>query len=225
MATTPGDYEIYYPLASDEIAPLQAHFSTLATSVSDAFDEFITPLRDGLQTKNYKVDTFSQLTALTGVIQGSRGYVTTTKSHYMYDGVAWRTSYIPWTTYAPTAITGLTFNTARYTVSNNMVTVNIRATKGTTASTFTSLSIQLPLTSAAILDSTFPIGQGVFRKNVGNKFYPLVITHNTTGQATVYWQGGSPVVLGTIDGRASSTNKPAKVENTDEFLLNFTYSL
>jgi hypothetical protein len=224
MATTPGDYEIYYPLASDEIAPLQSHFSTLATSVADNFEEFVTPLRDGLQTKNYKVDTFTQLTALTSVVPGSRGYVTTTKAHYVYNDVGWVPAYIPWTNYAPTAIAGLTFNVARYTVSNNMVTVQIEATKGTVASTFQFLDIQLPLTASAIINTAFPVGQGVFRKSAGT-FYPLVITLQNTGLSRSYYSLNNPVALSSVDGRPSVTNKPAVVANGDKFFLNFTYSL
>jgi hypothetical protein len=224
MATTPGDYEIYYPLASDEIAPLQAHFSTLATSVSDAFDEFITPLRDGLQTKNYKVDTFSQLVALTGVIQGSRGYVTATKAHYAYNGSSWVPMYVPWTTYAPTAIAGLTFDTARYMVSNNMVTVNIEATKGTVASTFTELEISLPLTSGSVVDAIFPLGQGIFRKGT-SAYYPLTVSHRSTSAVAVRFHTSAPVVLSHINGKSTVTNRPAKLETGNKFLLNFSYSL
>ena len=223
MATTPGDYEIYYPLASDEIAPLQGHFSTLATSVSDNLVEFLTPLRDGLQTKNYKVDTFTQLTALTSVIAGSRGYVTVNQSHYVYNGSTWIPTYIPWTDYEPTAITGLTFNTARYMVTNNIVNVNIKATKGTTASTFQSLIIQLPISSSSIVDDSLPIGNGVFRK--GGSYYPLSIVHNSVSTARVMYLVSNPTKMGNIDGRSTVSNEPAKVENGNYFLLNFSYPL
>jgi hypothetical protein len=224
MATTPGDYEIYYPLASDEIAPLQSHFSTLATSVADNFEEFVTPLRDGLQTKNYKVDTFTQLTELTSVVPGSRGYVTVTKAHYIYNDVGWIPSYIPWTNYDPTPITGLTFDVARYTVSNNMVTVQIQATKGTTASTFTALDVTIPLTASSIVDTLFPVGQGMSRKASG-AHYPLIVVLRTTGIARIYYTLNNPVAIGNVDGRSSVTNKPRTLVNGDKFLLNFTYSL
>jgi hypothetical protein len=223
MATTPGDYEIYYPLASDEIAPLQGHFSTLATSVSDNLVEFLTPLRDGLQTKNYKTETFTELNALESVIDGSRGYVTVTGSHYVYNGSTWIPTYVPWTDYTPTAITGLTFNTARYMVTNNIVNVNIKMTKGTTASTFQSLNISLPLSSSSIVDDSLPIGNGVFRK--GGSYYPLVIVHQTVSSARAFYLVSSPTKMGNIDGRSSISNEPAKVENGNYFLLNFSYPL
>lgn len=223
--TTPEPYPIWYPQVTDPIAPLHTAFATLADSVYDAFVDKVTPLINNLETNNYSVDTVTDMNALTSVPPGSRAYVVTTKSEYLYNGTAWIPSYVPWTNYAVTpVITGLTFNTARYTVSNNMVTVNIRATKNSTASTFTSLVVDLPLDSAPILDATFPIGQGVFRKTTG-AFYPLVISHNNTETAAVRFQASSPLVLANIDGRASVTNKPAVVANGDEFMLNFSYSL
>jgi len=222
--TTPEPYPIWYPEASDPIAPLHSAFATLADSVYDSFEENLTPIVNRLQTANYSVDTITEMNALTSVIPGSNAYVIATKSHYLYDGTSWIPAYVPWTNYTPTAITGLTFNTARYTIINNIVTVNILATKGTTASTFTSLDISLPLTSAVILDASFPIGQGVFRKTTG-AYYPLVIAQNSTTVARVYRQGSSPVVLGTIDGRPTVTNKPAVLANGDKYTLNFSYSL
>jgi hypothetical protein len=225
MATTPGDYEIYYPLASDEIAPLQSHFSTLATSVSDNFEEFVTPLRDGLQTKNYKVDTFTQLTALTSVVPGSRGYVTVTKAHYVYDDVGWVPAYIPWTNYTPTDITGLTFDVARYTVSNNMVTVNVEATKNSTASNVLALDVSLPLTASSIVNNAFPVGQGVFRKAGTGLWYPLTIFLETTGTSRSYFTTGSPATLSVVRVRPQATTRPALAVTGDKFLFNFTYSL
>jgi hypothetical protein len=222
--TTPEPYPIWYPQATDPIAPLHNAFATLADSVYDAFVDKVTPLINGLETKNYSVDTITEMNALTSVVPGSRVYVVTTKSIYTYDGTAWVPSYVPWTSYTPTAITGLTFNTARYTISNNMVTVNIRVTKNTTASTFTRLDFSLPLTSGSVLDASFPLGQGTMRKGTAG-FYPLVVHHKGTTEVTARWLGSSPLFAANIDGRPTVTNKPAKLETGNEYMVNFTYSL
>jgi hypothetical protein len=221
--TTPEPYEIWYPEASDPIAPLHSAFNTLADSVYDSFEEHVTPLSNRLQTANYSVDTVTDMNALTDVIPGSNAYVIATKARYSYDGTTWTPNYIPWTDYEPTAITGLTFNTARYMVTNNIANVNIKATKGTTASTFQSLNISLPITSSAIVDDSLPIGNGVFRK--GGSYYPLVITHQSVSSARAFYLVSSPTKMGNIDGRSSVSNEPAKVENGNYFLLNFSYPL
>jgi hypothetical protein len=220
--TTPEPYPIWYPEASDPIAPLHNAFATLADSVHDAFEESVTPLTNGLQTKNYSVETVAAMNALTSVTPGSRAYVTTTKSHYIYDGTAWIASYIPWTNYTPTAITGLVFNTARYTVSNNVVTVEIKATKSTVASSFSALLISFPsgLPSAAIVDNRLPIGSGLIRKAAGGPFYTLVPVHNSTTDSRVYYQLNNPVALSSVTQSA-----PMALVNTDIILLRFSYSL
>jgi hypothetical protein len=222
--TTPEPYPIWYPEASDPIAPLHSAFNTLADSVYDSFEENLTPLSNRLQTANYSVDTVSLMNALTDVIPGSNAYVIATKSRYFYDGTSWIASYIPWTNYTPTAIAGLTFNTARYTVSNNIVTVNLKATKASTpASTFESFSTNLPLTSGEVVDNRFPIGKGIFDK--GGTLYPLDVVHLSTTGARAYYANSSPLKLGNIDGRSTVTNKPAKLETGNIIMLNFSYSL
>jgi hypothetical protein len=221
--TTPEPYPIWYPEASDPIAPLHSAFNTLADSVYDSFEENLTPLSNRLQTANYSVDTVSLMNALTDVIPGSNAYVIADGSRYTYNGTTWIPNYIPWKTYTPTAITGLTFNTARYTVSNNIVTVNIKATKGTVASTFEFMNIRLPLTGDSVVDNRFPIGIGTFEK--GSTLYPLMVAQLSTTEARVYFQNSSPLKFSNIDGRSSATNKPAKVENGNIFVLNFSYSL
>jgi hypothetical protein len=218
--TTPEPYPIWYPEASDPIAPLHNAFATLADSVHDAFEESVTPLTNGLQTKNYSVETVAAMNALTSVAPGSRAYVTTTKSHYIYDGTAWIPSYVPWTNYSPTPIAGIVFNTARYTISNNVVTVEIMATKSTVASTFTSLQVTLPsgLNSAAIINNRFPIGSGVFRR--AGTLYSLTVLHESTTVASVFYHLNNPSALTTVTRTA-----PVAIANADIILLRFSYSL
>jgi hypothetical protein len=218
--TTPEPYPIWYPEASDPIAPLHNAFATLADSVYDSFEESVTPLTNGLQTKNYSVETVADMNELTDVAPGSRAYVTTTKAHYIYDATKWIPSYIPWTNYTPTAITGLTFNTARYKVSNNIVTVNIMATRTATPS-FTSLNIKLPIDSAAVVSSFFPIGQGIFRKFSPGLMYPLIVLHRSTTEVRVFAQRNNPVTLTQVN----TSGSPASIGSNELFLVNFSYSL
>jgi hypothetical protein len=223
--TTPEPYPIWYPEASDPIAPLHSPFNTLADSVYDSFEENLTPIVDRLQTSNYSVDTVTDMNALTDVIPGSNAYVIATKSRYSYDGTEWVASYVPWTDYSPTPITGFTFNTSRYTISNNIVSVNIKMTKNSTPTTglFTSLQVTLPVSSLSIVDTRFPIGVGIFRK--GSTLYPLKVVQSGTASAIAYYEFSNPVQLGGINANFATTNKPARVETGNYFNLNFSYSL
>jgi hypothetical protein len=223
--TTPEPYPIWYPEASDPIAPLHSAFATLADSVYDSFDENLTPIVNRLQTANYSVDTVTAMNALTSVIPGSNAYVIATKSRYSYDGTSWIPVYVPWTTYTPTAVTGFTFNTARYTISNNIVNVNIKMTKNSTPTTglFTSLQLTLPVSSSSVVDERFPVGLGSFRKDT--TIYPLRVFQMTTSSIIAYYENSSPLKFSNVDANFAVKNKPAEVATGNYFTLNFSYAL
>lgn len=221
MATT-TPYSIYYPIASDSVAPLHTAFSTLADSVNTAFTTYVAPLTASQQNGAYTVASVAAMNALTGMAAGSTAFVTATKASYVYNGTAWVLMYQPWTTYTPTAITGITFTTATYTVSNNMVTVQAKLTKNATTSTATSLTLSLPLTSAAVVDSRLPIGNGTFYDVASTTSFDLRVWHDSTTSARILYANGNPLKL---TNHNLTSNTPAALQANDYWAVNFTYPL
>jgi hypothetical protein len=226
MATT-TNYSIFYPVATDNIAPLHTAFSTLATSVDTALSNSstgLTGINNHLQNYQYTVANDSLRAAITGMTAGSRCYVTGTKATWVYNGTAWKLVAQEWSTYTPTAITGFAFNTSRYMVSDGIVTVQIKATKNSTTATATTFDISLPLTGAAILDSRAPIGQGTFVKvTASNAMYPLVVNETSTTNARALYSYSTPVKLSNVN--PAGTTAPAAIANTDYIVMNFSYEL
>lgn len=81
MATTSPD-SIYYPTASDQIAPLETAFATLASSVQGA-------LTNSRAIKSYRWANNAARTAQTGMAKNDRGYQSDTDALYTYNGTTW----------------------------------------------------------------------------------------------------------------------------------------
>jgi len=221
MATT-TPYSIYYPIASDSVAPLHTAFSTLADSVNTAMNTYVAPLTASQQNGAYTVASVAAMNALTGMASGSTAFVTATKASYQYSGTAWVLMYQPWTAYSPTAITGINITTYNYMVSNNIVYVQAKLTKNSTASTATSLTLSLPLTSAAITDTKMPIGKGVFYDIASTTSFDLTVWHDSTTAARILYTNGNPVKINNINLTSST---PATLNTSDTWMLNFSYPL
>lgn len=222
MATT-TPYSIYYPIASDSVAPLHTAFSTLADSVNTALNTYVTPLTDKQQNGAYTVATVAAMNAITGMAAGSTAFVTATKASYQYSGTSWVLLYQPWTDYTPTAITGFGFSAAKYTVSNNMVTVYAKISRTGVAPTATSLTLALPVTSAAVTDTRMPIGSGIFYDVASTTSFKLDVWHDTTTAARILYLSGNPLKANNINLTGST---PAPFNTTgDYFAVNFTYQL
>jgi hypothetical protein len=221
MATT-TPYSIYYPIASDSVAPLHTAFSTLADSVNTALTTYVAPLTANQQNGAYTVSSVAAMNALTGMAAGSTAFVTATKASYQYSGTAWVLMYQPWTAYTPTAITGVTMTTANYMVANNMVYVQAKLTKNATTSTATSLTLSLPVTSAAVVDTKMPIGQGIFSDTASTTSFGLMVWHDSTTAARVLYANGNPLKINNINLTGST---PAALNNGDYWTLNFAYPL
>jgi hypothetical protein len=222
MATT-TPYSIYYPIASDSVAPLHTAFSTLADSVNTALNTHVAPLTANQQNGAYTVASVAAMNALTGMAAGSTAFVTATKASYQYSGTAWVLMYQPWTDYTPTAITGFGFTAAKYTVSNNMVTVYAKITRVTgTTPTATTLTLSLPVTSAAVTDTKMPIGSGVFSDLASTTSFGLMVWHDSTTAARILYANGNPLKVNNINLTGST---PAAFSANDYFAVSFTYPL
>lgn len=221
MATT-TPYSIYYPIASDSVAPLHTAFSTLADSVNTALTTYVAPLTANQQNGAYTVSSVAAMNALTGMAAGSTAFVTATKASYQYSGTAWVLMYQPWTAYTPTAITGITMTTYNYMVANNMVYVQAKLTKNTTACTATTFTLSLPITSAAVTDTRMPIGQGIFYDAATTTSFGLVIWHDSTTAARILYANGNPLKVNNINLTSST---PAALTSGDVWTLNFAYPL
>jgi hypothetical protein len=221
MATT-TNYSIYYPIASDSVAPLQTAFSTLATSVDTAMSTYVAPLTASQQNGAYTVASVAAMNALTGMASGSTCFVTATKASYQYSGTSWVPMYQPWTSYTPTAITGITMTSANYMISNNMVYVQVKMTKNTTASTATSLILSLPLTSNSVVDTRMSLGSGVFYDLAGPTSYKLDVWHESSTSARITYLTGNPTKLANHNLTSST---PATLNSGDYWAVNFAYPL
>lgn len=221
MATT-TPYSIYYPIASDSVAPLHTAFSTLADSVNTALTTYVAPLTANQQNGAYTVSSVAAMNALTGMAAGSTAFVTATKASYQYSGTAWVLMYQPWTAYTPTAITGINMTTYNYMVANNMVYVQAKLTKNTTACTATTFTLSLPITSAAVTDTRMPIGQGIFYDAATTTSFGLVIWHDSTTAARILYANGNPLKVNNINLTSST---PAALTSGDVWTLNFAYPL
>lgn len=220
MATT-TPYGIYYPIASDSVAPLHTAFSTLADSVNTAMTDSIGAVVAKQQNAAYTVANDAARIAISSPPTGATCFVTSTKSSYVYSGTAWVPVYVPWASYTPTAITGFTVS-AKYTISNNMVTVNATLTKTSTAPVATSLVIALPLSSDTVMSSRMPIGAGTLFDTSLTNTYNLSVWPNSTSTARVLYQSGNPVKLNTYNPTSAT---PVTLATNDVISLNFTYPL
>jgi hypothetical protein len=220
MATT-TPYGIYYPIASDSVAPLHTAFSTLADSVNTAMTNSIGAVVAKQQNAAYTVATVAAMLALVSPPSGATCFVTGTKASYTYSGTAWVPTYIPWASYTPTAITGFNIS-AKYTVSNNMVTVFATLTKNTTPAVATSLSLALPLNSDVVMNSRMPIGSGTLFDASTTTSFMLTVWHDSTSAARVVFENGNPVKQNSLNPTSST---PVTLANTDVISLNFTYPL
>jgi len=227
MATT-TPYSIYYPVASDSVAPLHTAFSTLADSVNTALNTYVAPLTASQQNGSYTVASVAAMNALTGMAIGSTAYVTATKAFYQYSGTAWVLMYQPWTNFTQTMYdgpttaiaAGFTVNTAEYTVSNNQVTVQTKLTVSGTSLSFTSLYADLPLTSRAILDSSASIGAGSFKNSTT---YPVNVWSHSTTRVRLLYLNGSP--LKNSDLKTTGGTNPAAWPTGSTLTFKYTYSL
>jgi len=80
MATTTPD-SVYFPLATDAIAPLHTVFANLASSTQTALNK--------RQRFTFVWANSAARTAQTGMVAGSTGYQVDTKDEYTYTGSAW----------------------------------------------------------------------------------------------------------------------------------------
>lgn len=232
MATT-TPYSIYYPIASDSVAPLHTAFSTLADSVNAALTTHVKPLVDGQQSNRYTVASVAAMNALTGMPAGSTAFVTATKASYQYDGTAWVLMYQPWTSFASTLAmyngpttaitTGFTVGTAEYMVANNIVTVQVKLTLAATPASFsTGLYTGLPLSSRAVLDANAVIGKGTFRKS-GTVFYDLNVHHASTDKARILYLNTTP--LKNSDMKSTPATNPDAFTAGTVIVFSYSYSL
>lgn len=81
MATTTPD-NIYFPTGSDQIAPLQTVFGTMASSMQSA-------LSNTRALKSFRWANNAARTAQTGMQKNDRGYQADTDALYTYDGSTW----------------------------------------------------------------------------------------------------------------------------------------
>jgi hypothetical protein len=228
MATT-TNYSIYYPLASDAIAPLNTAFSTLASSVDTALTTNLTPIAGKVQTYLYSVANTTALNALTGMVNGSMAFVATgadgtwEQCVYLGSGDGWKVMNKPWTTYTHPAITGLTINTSRYRISDGIVTVQFMGTKvaGTTGvPTSTVVTNPSSAPSTAILHTHMPIGSGTFRS--GTTSYDLTAVSTSTTATNIYYKNGQPSSYRTLSQVLQTTTTP-KVAINDIIMAEFSY--
>jgi hypothetical protein len=222
MATT-TPYGIYYPVASDSVAPLHTAFSTLADSVNTAMTNSIGAVVAKQQNAAYTVATEPARAAIVSPPTGATCFVSGTQSSYVYNGTKWVPAYIPWTAYTPLAITGFTIS-AKYTVSNNMVTVYATLLKNATATSATTLSLSLPLDSDALTSGRMPIGSGTLFDASTTTTFSLSVWPDGVDKARVLYQNANPVKLTNINPSPSSST-PATLTNNDVISLNFTYPL
>lgn len=227
MATT-TNYGIFYPVATDNIAPLHTAFSNLADSVDDALSNTttgLTGINDHLENYHYTVENDSLRGAITGMTAGSRCYVTGTKTEWIYNGTAWKIQYQPWEDYTPTAVTGFTFNTKRYMISNGICTVQIKATANVNTPGVSTFDISLPVTGATILDSQSQIGSGTFVKvTSSNALYPLIVNSTSASSVRVRYIYAAPA--GRLNNfTPNGTAAPVAVSNTDYVVVTFSYEI
>jgi len=229
MATT-TNYSIYYPLASDSIAPLNTAFSTLASSVDSALTTNLTPIAGKVQTYLYKVTNTAALNALTGMVVGSLAFVETgadgtwEQCIYLGSGDGWKVTNKPWTTYTHPAITGLTINVSRYRISDGIVNVQFMGTKvagtsGVPTSTVITLPASAPSTSPAY--TWMPVGKGTFTSGT-TKYVLTAVSGSTTTSVNVYYENGQPSSYRTLSQVLQTTTAP-KVAVNDVIAVEFSY--
>jgi len=227
MATT-SPYSIYYPVASDSVAPLHTAFSTLADSVNTALSTHVAPLTASQQNGAYTVASVAAMNALTGMAIGSTAYVTATSAFYQYNGTSWVLMYQPWTGFSltmydgpTTAISaGFTVNNSEYMVANNQVTVQVKLTVSGTSLSFTSLYANLPLTSRAVLEPNASVGAGSFKNS---STYPVNVWSHSTTRVRLLYMNGSP--LKNSDLSTSGGTNPAAWPTGSTLVFKYTYSL
>lgn len=227
MANT-TNYSIYYPVATDSVAPLHTAFSTLATSVDTALQNNLKPLSDKVQNGSYIVATYADRPT-TGVANGATMFVTNTKARYYFDGTAWVLLYQPWSTFTPvltdgtTALTNFTLtDTGRYMVSNNMVYVQIAATLAGAPANYAAMYVNFPVTGATTLNASLPIGDGTYVK--GADIYPLKVLHNSSTRGLVRYQTTKLLNLN-MTGTTTRAGVPVIQASGDTITFNFSYKL
>lgn len=231
MSSQTTNYSIFYPVASDSIAPLHTAFTSLANSVDSALTTHLKPLVDNVDNYNYSVNDVSAMNAIVSPPAGSTAFITATKARYYYDGGAWVLLYLPWTTYTPvlttngtTAITGWDLtDKGRYMVINKTVFIQIAVsvTTAQAAGAFTALNVSLPtdVIPSATYNTSLPVGHGAFAK--GDDRYPLIAYHVAPGYVKLrYYSGTKAISVATTGG----TN-PAAFAVGNSVVLNLSYSL
>lgn len=103
MATTTPD-SIYYPTATDSIAPLETVFATLASSVQTA----LTTTRS---IKSYRWANTAARNAQAGMARNDRGYQADNDTLYTYNGSSWVADDTGWLS--------IPNQTGNYTFDNN----------------------------------------------------------------------------------------------------------
>lgn len=226
MATT-TNYSIYYPVATDSVAPLHTAFSTLATSVDTALNTNLKPLTDKVQNGSYIAATYADRPT-SGVGNGATMFVTDTKARYYFDGTAWVLLYQPWTTFTPVltngsgvALTNIDLtDDGRYMVSDNVVYVQIAGSFTGAPANFAAMDVSFPLTSASPVHVSMPIGDGTFIK--GADIYPLKVLHTSTSKGLVKYQ---TTKLTVVNKTSATAGVPAIQANGDTLTFNFSYRL
>lgn len=226
MATT-TNYNIFYPVATDSIAPLHTAFSTLATSVDTALsdpDTGLTGINSHLENYHYTVANDALRAAITGMTPGSRCFVTGTKGEWVYDGTAWRLMNQPWTNHTIGAITGVTFDTARYCVTGGRVNFQVKLRRTGTIASAALILTDLPA-SSTILSAFSPIGQGVLVRLAGtDTYFPLTVTSNSDTSVRFWYEKGTAAE--TIGGvNLGSTTAPTTFALEDYVVAEFSYQL
>lgn len=102
MATTTPD-NIYYPQASDSIAPLETVFATMASSMQSA-------LTNTRAKFYYRWADATARAATTGMRTGDEGFQVDTGVGYRYDGSTWQMWSLAKKTFSPTLSSAGSFN-------------------------------------------------------------------------------------------------------------------
>lgn len=102
MATTSPD-SIYFPSATDQIAPLETVFATMASSVQAA-------LSNTRAKFNYRWSNAAARNAQTGMRIDDEGYQVDTGVTYRYDGSSWQLWKVARKAYTPVQASGSSFS-------------------------------------------------------------------------------------------------------------------
>ena len=166
--TSPDNIE--YPVAGDNVAPLNAVFQNLAESVQDAFtavDTRIDTINDTQQMYDYRWANSAARAAQTGMRVGDLGFQVDTEVIYRYNGSNWRVWEAPIATYAATVSNFTVGNgsvVGRRSVAGGKVSIDILITLGSTSAVTGDMSVSVPFTrDTSIHPNGNAVGRGVMR--------------------------------------------------------------